>query len=779
MMAVRPELMNKEEYKAYRKKSLILKAKILGISAAVLAAIIGVSSFVTNLKEEQEEERLKNLIAGIKGDTLTLQSDYRISNDDDSDGVNNGNEEKLATNYQEQDTDKDGVIDGDEVNIGSDPTKNDTDGDGILDGYELILGLDPMNICTDGATQDGQRSFDIERTYNNATLKISGNANISDTVFDNLDLVGFKSNMAILSDAISFYTDYTFASARLTYKVDFSELLSKGAKSDDVSIYRFDTVTSEFVKVESVVDTAAGTISADIDRCATYMLGKVSAIGENPVMRVQLLIDNSGSMYPEEMCTGSEENDVNFKRLDLSQNIVDMLAEGSLVGISKFTASYTEMVEFTTNKNEISKALNRIRTEKEFFNGTDFENAAMSAIEEFDTTEGNYSNMIIMLCDGNSDSDKTVAPQTIIDAANNKNIIILTIGLGQSVNAKRMQQIAEGTGGRYYTATDAEALDEVFTQIETTFNYDIISYGDEGKAGYSIANTGFVPAVNGFSFENFRTTQSNGTCFGMAAFARDWYTGQLKLSLPEYKPESESKYVFKANGYDLSSTGIAEKYKSHNPLSELTVQAIKSNEFSDLTEYLDFSKKKVTILPVKRDILEKATAKGFGTVNYNISELGIGSWIYAQLLAIDVQNNSAAIESAYGKDEAELYKALVRHHVLIWENVESNVVKLSEGKECFDLIRQRLLEGTPAILLINGNHAVNAISLIQDADCPRRFILQVYDSNYPGEIKEITVERIVTGTFDESGSNTGVVYRYAAVYDSLDVALSLCDTPTV
>lgn len=777
-MAVDKDLLSKEELKEYNKKSLILKAKILGISAAVIAVLVGVITLVSNFREGQEEDRVKNLVASIKNDTLTLESDYRISNDDDNDGINNGTEEKLSTNYQEQDTDKDGISDGDEVNVGTDPTKSDTDGDGILDGYEIILGLDPKNPKSDGTSPDDQRIFDIVREYGNATLTVSGNANISDTVFDNLDLVGFKSNMAILSDAISFYTDYTFTKASISFKVDFNELKKLGANSDDVAIYRFDPDTSEFVQVESKVDTSAGTISADIDTCATYMLGKVSAIGEAPIMRVQLLIDNSGSMYPEEMCRGSEENDVNFKRLDLSRNIIDMLEDGSLVGISKFTATYTEMVEFTTDTKALEKALDRIKTEDEIFNGTDFENAALSAIGEFDTTSGNYSNMIIMLCDGHSDTDKQVDPETIIKAANDKNIIILTIGLGQSVNAKRMQQIAEGTGGKYYTAADAEALDEVFTQIETTFNYDIISYGEEGKAGYSIANTGFVPATNGYSFENFRTTSSNGTCFGMALFARDWYTGSLKLKLDEYKPESDSKHVFKASGYDLNGTTIADAYKNHTPLSEIKVMAVESNEYSDLTKYLDFTQKQSVTLPVKADILAQAKAKGFSTVNYDIKDLGL-SWINAQLLALDVENNSAAIESVYGKDETEFYKALLRHHVLLWEDVDANVKKLADGRTCFDSIQEQLLEGVPAVLLINGNHAVNAISLIQDADCPRRFILQVYDNNHPGEIKEIIIERIVTGQFDENGQSTGVTYRYAATYESEDIALAICNTPTV
>ncbi len=777
-MAIDKDLMTKEELKEYNKKSLILKAKVLGITAVVLAIIIGVVSLVSSMRSKQEEERIKNIVAGIQTDALELQSDYRISNDDDNDGINNGNEEKLSTNYQEQDTDKDGISDGDEVNVGTDPTKNDTDGDGVLDGYELILGLDPQKTSTDGSVQDGQRVFDVEREYKDVTLTVSGNANISDTVFDNLDLVGFKSNMAILSDAISFYTDYTFNKASICFNVDFDELLSKGTKSSDVSIYRFDPETSEFVKVDSKVDEAKGTITADIDRCATYMLGKVSAIGEAPIMRVQLLIDNSGSMYPEEMCAGSEENDVNFKRLDLSENIIDMLEEDSLVGISKFTATYTEMVEFTTDKKELSKALEKIRNDKETFNGTDFEGAVMHAIEEFDVTEGNYSNMIIMLCDGHSDSDKVVTPEAIIEAAKDKNIIILTIGLGQQVNAPRMQEIAEGTGGRYYTAADAEALDEVFTQIETTFNYDIISYGQEGKSGYSIANTGFAPAVNGFSFQNFRTTSSNGTCFGMAMFARDWYTGGLNAKLDEYKPETESKFVFKAQGYDLNGTSILEAYKSHKPLSELTANAIKNNEFNSLEDYLDFDVDGSTYLPVKQDILNKAKAAGYGVINYDVKSLGL-EWIYVQMLAIDVDKNSAAIEKTYGKDEAELYKALLRHHVLLWQETDKNMIKLAEGKKCFETIEERLQEGIPCVLLLNDTHAVNAISLIQDADCPRRFILQVYDNNYPGEIREITIERIVTGEFDENGTSTGVSYRYAAVYDSLDIALTLCDTPTV
>lgn len=775
-MAVDVELMTKEEYKIYKKETRKKRLKIFGITAIVLAVIIGIISLVSNFRSKQEQDRVRNLVASIRTDTLALPADYSLGDDDDNDGISNGEEEKLLTNYQEKDTDRDGICDGDEIAAGTDPTKNDTDGDGLLDGYEIIVGLDPLNPKSDGSTEDGQRIFEIKREYENATLTVIGSANLCDTVFDNLDLVGFKNNTGIVSNAMSFYTDYTFTKAELSFKADDELLKSRKVKLEELSIYKFNAQTQGFEKVESQINADEKTVSAEITECATYMLGRSSIIGEVPVMRVQLLIDNSGSMYPEEMCAGSEENDVEFKRLELSANIIDMLSDDSLIGISKFTATYTELADFSTDHDALKKSLDRIKNEAEVFNGTDFQTAILSAINEFSSSDGNYSNMIIMLCDGNSTDRYETDPKKIIKAANDNNIIVLMIGLGQSVDAQRMQEIAEGTGGKYYTAANADALDEVFTQIETTFNYDITSYGTEGKSGYMIANTGFVPATNGFSFNNFRTTTSNGTCFGMAMFTRDWYSGNLALSLDKYRPETKSKLAYTAQGYDITDTAAGKAYKENKNMYELKVEAVKSNEFTDLTSYLDFESTGGKLLKVKSDVLAKAQSVGFGTVSYEIKDLGL-EWTHVQLLAIDVANNVNAIASTYGNDEAELYKALLRYHVLQWEDTENCRYKLSDGRECFDRIEELLLEGTPAVIMINGNHTVNAISLIQDSDCPRRFILQIYDNNYAGEIREIIIEKIVTGVFDGS-SESDIVYSYVAVYDGEDVSVTLYDTPT-
>ena len=48
---------------------------------------------------------------------------------------------------------------------------------------------------------------------------------------------------------------------------------------------------------------------------------------ENVSTELMFVIDNSGSMYPQEMVDGSEENDTQFKRVDLSNRIIDKLKE--------------------------------------------------------------------------------------------------------------------------------------------------------------------------------------------------------------------------------------------------------------------------------------------------------------------------------------------------------------------------------------------------------------------------------------------------------------------
>jgi outer membrane protein OmpA-like peptidoglycan-associated protein len=92
------------------------------------------------------------------------------SDDDDMDGLTNGEEKKLGTNPENADTDGDGLKDGEEVNTTmTDPLKADTDGDGLNDGAEVRTHkTDPRKADTDG---DGLNDGDEVMKHKTDPLK--------------------------------------------------------------------------------------------------------------------------------------------------------------------------------------------------------------------------------------------------------------------------------------------------------------------------------------------------------------------------------------------------------------------------------------------------------------------------------------------------------------------------------------------------------------------------------------------------------------------------------
>ena len=87
--------------------------------------------------------------------------DNVAANDDDEDGLTNGEEQVYGTDKDDSDSDDDGLPDGYEVNVvESNPLLNDTDGDGLSDIVEWNLTLtDPNNDDSDGDTlNDGDEN---------------------------------------------------------------------------------------------------------------------------------------------------------------------------------------------------------------------------------------------------------------------------------------------------------------------------------------------------------------------------------------------------------------------------------------------------------------------------------------------------------------------------------------------------------------------------------------------------------------------------------------------
>lgn len=111
---------------------------------------------------DTDGDRVADLIDNcpLVGNPKQLDTDFDLlgdscDDDDDNDGLTDGEEYLLGTNPLDWDTDGDRVGDGDEVLVwGSDPLLADTDGDGLDDGEDncpIVFNTSQTDVDADGA----------------------------------------------------------------------------------------------------------------------------------------------------------------------------------------------------------------------------------------------------------------------------------------------------------------------------------------------------------------------------------------------------------------------------------------------------------------------------------------------------------------------------------------------------------------------------------------------------------------------------------------------------
>lgn len=759
--------------KSMRKKKITLITLLVVLAVVIIAVIFVCMGISKNNRISMAKEAIS---------LLDIQSTYKDpefpDNEDwDEDGVINMREGMFGTGVQNADTDGDGISDGDEETLGTDPLNPDTDGDDMLDGYELMAGTSPRLGSTDGSTADGSRVVVVEKKLDGCELELSGNPNIAGASLERLELFGINSNPSVVSGAYDYYSEYPCMQATIKISVDKKRLKKSGCSYDDLKVLRFDANSREYTPLESRADAKRGMVQANITESGTYVVGSETSVNVPATTRVAFLIDNSGSMYPRELCPTSSENDVNFKRLDFTQSLIDKFDDDFSIGISKFTGTYTKMCDFTTDRTELRDVLNRIRTEDEIFDGTFNQTALKKCINEFSAADGKYVNIIVMLSDGESDEVDAETIESLSKLANERSVIVLTVGLGRDIDRAWLQEVAYTTNGKYYSASDATALDDVYKQIVTTLNYDIVSYSDSNDevSGYSLFNTGFEPARNGFAFKNFRTTTTASVDFGMAVMARDWYLGSVQTALGDIDPADPSEQKVPAKGYDLGGTEIGKAYEERKPLSSL-MPRVMYNKYADVTEYLDFTSEEKT-LQVKKQYRMDAENMGWAIKKRPV-EGGNLMWSYVELLDLDVENGIDKVERGYSKDDAQMCAALYRLNVLQWDDAGCEF-NLNNGDDGFKKLQELLSLGVPVVTTIDDTHTVNAIGLIRDSSCHRKYILRIYDNNFPGKIKELYIEKrpvaILAIDFDGTVEVRGQTFTYETTYEGKKVGVSFSD----
>lgn len=177
---------------------------------------------------------------------------------------------------------------------------------------------------------------------------------------------------------------------------------------------------------------------------------------------VVFAIDSSGSMSTNDPTDLRKTSTINF--------INQMNPQNDMVGVVNWDDTIQSQTPALTSN--FAQAINVVNQGTPG-GTTDMSLALRTSIALLDGDTNTVDKFIILISDGywNEGNNPLTDPTAVPDAVT-KGYTIYTIGLGSSVDVATMQAIATNTGGQYYSAPDATALNDIyndiFQQITTT-----------------------------------------------------------------------------------------------------------------------------------------------------------------------------------------------------------------------------------------------------------------------------------------------------------------------
>lgn len=662
------------------------------------------------------------------------------------------------------DTDKDGLADDYEINIsGTDPTNPDSDGDGVADGAEVRAGLDPKSSSSDGKTPDNAVIKDSIIAGNQVSARIKG---IPKTAFTSLEKVennSIQGTPGIVGEAYEFYTNKQFDSCEMSFTYTDEQLAAKHIAENALTVVRFDPDKLAFEMISGQINTENNFVTAPVSENGIYALFDRTVLMTAGEKKIFFLIDNSGSMYPEELCAGSEENDVEFKRLDFAVNLIDMLGSDIKYGAGEFSGGYNNIVPISGNISDVKKKISDIRNKDQTFSGTEIAGAIMNAVNEFGSSSGYDRNYIILLTDGIPSNYNFSKEQAAITAAKNAGVTIFTIGLGKYIDAGYLYDIAEETHGQFFQASNADALENIYSKIGSFMSYNQVTIEeDTGRKGYIVADSGFNVVKDGLGYANFRSDFApNGTDVGISGLIRAYYRGELApiadgyttadgVNIPGYNISSVEGFTDGKVDLKNVEIDILKAYNDYNARKDKwNYRSIKGGVLhytNETREFLDNAGLKVTTAPVSLEHAEESKFIQFiRTITFNT-------------LHPFTQYECVLIDSGLCEGDDSKIMDMLRWYNSIPQN--SNRCRIYDfgyqGDDAFDALLSELSKGSPAVITY-GDSAMNAVRVIRDANDPNKYVLDAYDSNSPDRSTRINLTR--TPIYNEDGSTS---FQYTA-----------------
>lgn len=621
------------------------------------------------------------------------------------------------------DSDMDGLADDFEENaLKTDPTKADSDSDGIPDGSEYICGADPLDP-SDGGREDFERII----TTDSAVLIVKGEAKaVSSASVETAD-PGTGNYPGVIGNV--YRISGTDGSASLTIGVG-------GEDVGNIGIFRLENENSTAEEITSAIN--GGAVSADNISDGLYFAADRALFSTDAGTDVMFVIDNSGSMYPKELVSGSEENDVEFKRIDLSENLLKVFGENTSCGVAKFTAQYTLVSPLSPDKSLAEDGLESIRSGSESFSGTDFAGAVLKAAEAF--TDESRRRFIVLITDGlpSDDSFKDNEDKAVYICKKN-NISVISISLGNDTDIGYLTEIAEETGGVFYRAFNADSLEETEKKITNFINKENDVVSDENGENISVT----AVADSGFSSENcvgiagIPTTLSvSGSLTGSAVVNKLYYTGDLPLS---------------GAGYYVSSDEFLKSGKEKLSTYSIPCLAVYS-EYLNLESKWDFTSEG-SVLRYGEETKSWLSAHGMtcsetefsGSIDQSDTMLMLRKITFQQLRDYSIYEKAVIDVDALPEEEQQIFRIAASY-----DNMDRYKVLSfgSDGKAAYDLLCGELGSGIPSVLVTDDGRVFNASSLSKNTQKADSYVIKAFESDKNGSEQNIFIEKqkVYTGS---------------------------------
>lgn len=670
------------------------------------------------------------------------------------------------------DKDEDGLSDVYEENVSNtDKNKIDSDDDNINDGNEIALKSNSNeNNEKDGTPSEEKDTLDytinIEDMGVSAVIK--GKENIASSTIDVYDLNTIKEIPAICSKVYSLTTKGNVNNVNLKINYDKDNISNNSLDENSLAIYKLDVDNNRYIKQESTINKDESYVASSVKESGKFFIADSSKMKDRISTELMFVIDNSGSMYPKEMVDGSDENDTQFKRVDLSNRLIDKLKGDYKFGAGKFTFEYEELIGLSSDREKVKEKISSIKTLTEKFSGTYIGNALKSGLEQFDGKNNNVRKYLILLTDGRDttnisgyDKKKT---ELAIDEAKQKGVKIFTIGLGKDLDMDLLDKIAVQTGGKYYHASNAELLDDVFELIAADINYGFIDIDRDSNDDFIIyKNDEFLSKRNGMPIYNFSTTQNNyGATYGMSLFSKLYYENKLpsKMSNITVKDKSSGESI-KANGYDIK----LGKNSLENVLYDYELKDLNFMK----TVPKDFMNTSVTnsLLTISDKYKKLLNSYGFlyYELEYNNPVSGFNKYENYILNTGTIGDEKFKLSET----DKNFINAIYRLDIL--KHRDNRISFEKEPDKAYRDLISKLENKEVPILVLNDYYTVCLQKILVDINDDNNLKLEIYDSNYKGKSRYIDVKR--TKLFNQIEDNNKNNYQYKFAYDNKEVSVSV------